>query len=656
MSIPVIGGLLDGLTHALGRRSGDCRRSSIPTASRRSGTTSPCVRAGARSSGSPSTTPNSCSRRWPGRSSSGWRWGSSSTGWVRSRTPVLGVAAIFLTIPSLALFAIFVPIVGIGDRGPLLALFMYSLLPIIRNTVTGLEEVDRAVVESAKGMGLSAVQRLVRVELPLAWPVILTGIRVATLLNTGIAAIAVLVGGSGLGTYIRDGLTRYPLPELGRGDVGRGRVHRRPRPRVRPVLRAAPHAHHLEGTEVVTDLQDAASDGSTPDDAPRTMIRLEQVSKTYPGTQTPAVDALDLEIPEGEILVLVGPSGCGKSTTLRLINRMIEPTRWPDHLRRRGRHLRQPRPPPPPHRLRHPADRPVPAPDHRAEHRHRPAPVGLGPQADPGPGRPPDGDGGARPRRVPEPVPEGALRRPGPAGRRRSGPGGRSRRAADGRTVRRHRPHHARTAAERVPAPPGRAAQDHRLRHPRHRRGDQDGRPHRHPARAVARGAVRHAGADPRLPRRRLRAGLHRRRIDAEGAELRAGPRHRDQRRLPGRADVGHPRRRAPHPGVHRREVAARARRRTTGPSAGSTVATSTTVDTRGSGSWVRRWWPRSSRRPPCTTRWRRCCCPTPARRAWSTGRAATRGSSTSTPSPTCSAACGPRPRSTTTRSRRETS
>ena len=128
------------------------------------------------------------------------------------RAPVIGVAGIFLTLPSLALFAVFVPIVGIGNRGPLVALFMYSLLPIIRNTVTGLEEVDRAVVESAKGMGLSAVQRLVRVELPLAWPVILTGIRVATLLNTGIAAIAVLVGGTGLGVYIQDGLTRYPLP------------------------------------------------------------------------------------------------------------------------------------------------------------------------------------------------------------------------------------------------------------------------------------------------------------------------------------------------------------------------------------------------------------------------------------------------------------
>ncbi len=130
----------------------------------------------------------------------------------RARSAVLGVAGVFLTIPSLALFSVFIPIVGIGDRGPLIALFMYSLLPIVRNTVTGLEEVDRAVVESAKGMGLSPLQRLVRVEFPLAWPVVLTGIRVATLLNTGIAAIAVLVGGSGLGRYIQDGLTRYPLP------------------------------------------------------------------------------------------------------------------------------------------------------------------------------------------------------------------------------------------------------------------------------------------------------------------------------------------------------------------------------------------------------------------------------------------------------------
>lgn len=128
------------------------------------------------------------------------------------RAPFLGVAGVFLTIPSFALFALFIPIVGLGNRPAQIALVMYSLLPILRNTVTGLDGVDAAVVESAKGMGLSARQRLARIELPMAWPVILAGIRVATLLATGIAAIATLVGGGGLGEYIKDGLTRYPLP------------------------------------------------------------------------------------------------------------------------------------------------------------------------------------------------------------------------------------------------------------------------------------------------------------------------------------------------------------------------------------------------------------------------------------------------------------
>lgn len=128
------------------------------------------------------------------------------------RGPVLGVASIMLTIPSLALFAIFIsiPAIGIGDRGPIIALTMYSILPILRNTVIGLEDVDRAVIESAKGMGLDAKRRLLKIELPLAWPIILTGIRVATLLNIGIAAIAPLVGGTGLGRYINDGLQRFP--------------------------------------------------------------------------------------------------------------------------------------------------------------------------------------------------------------------------------------------------------------------------------------------------------------------------------------------------------------------------------------------------------------------------------------------------------------
>lgn len=128
------------------------------------------------------------------------------------KQPLLAVASVAITIPSLALFAIFVPLVGIGNLPALIALVIYSLLPILRNTITGLEGVDPAIVEASKGMGLSALQRLRLVELPLAWPVILTGIRVATMLITGISAIAVLVGGDGLGEFIQDGLNRYPLP------------------------------------------------------------------------------------------------------------------------------------------------------------------------------------------------------------------------------------------------------------------------------------------------------------------------------------------------------------------------------------------------------------------------------------------------------------
>lgn len=128
------------------------------------------------------------------------------------KQPFLSVASVAITLPSLALFAIFIPIVGIGNTPAIIALVIYSLLPILRNTITGLDGVDAAIVESAKGMGLSGMQRLRLIELPMAWPVIITGIRVSTLLNTGISAIAVLVGGGGLGVFVQDGLNRYPLP------------------------------------------------------------------------------------------------------------------------------------------------------------------------------------------------------------------------------------------------------------------------------------------------------------------------------------------------------------------------------------------------------------------------------------------------------------
>lgn len=128
------------------------------------------------------------------------------------RSPILGTVSTFLTIPSLALFALLIPILGIGNTAPMVALTLYALLPIVRNTVSGLYSVDQAVVESAKGMGMSAGARLTKIELPNAWPVMLAGVRVATLLTIGIAAIAALVGGDGLGQEIFRGIRRIPSP------------------------------------------------------------------------------------------------------------------------------------------------------------------------------------------------------------------------------------------------------------------------------------------------------------------------------------------------------------------------------------------------------------------------------------------------------------
>jgi osmoprotectant transport system permease protein len=126
------------------------------------------------------------------------------------RPAIVGTVSTFLTIPSLALFALLIPIVGIGATPAIVALTLYALLPIVRNTVSGLYSVDNAVVESAKGMGMGATKQLVRIELPNAWPVILAGIRVATQLTIGIAAIAALVGGPGLGQEIFRGIRRIP--------------------------------------------------------------------------------------------------------------------------------------------------------------------------------------------------------------------------------------------------------------------------------------------------------------------------------------------------------------------------------------------------------------------------------------------------------------
>jgi osmoprotectant transport system permease protein len=124
--------------------------------------------------------------------------------------PVLGVANIIQTIPSLALFGFLLPVPWIGarsDRLAILALTLYALLPLIRNTYAGINGVDRSVVEAGRGMGMTDRQLLFQVELPLALGVIIAGVRVATVISVGLATIAAAIGAGGLGEYIFRGIS-----------------------------------------------------------------------------------------------------------------------------------------------------------------------------------------------------------------------------------------------------------------------------------------------------------------------------------------------------------------------------------------------------------------------------------------------------------------
>lgn len=131
------------------------------------------------------------------------------TRWPVLSKPVLGSANIIQTVPSLALFGFLLPAPWIGaraDRIAILALMLYALLPLIRNTYTGIKGVDPAVVEAGRGMGMTDRQLLWQVELPLALSVIIAGVRVATVLSIGLATIAAAIGAGGLGEFIFRGL------------------------------------------------------------------------------------------------------------------------------------------------------------------------------------------------------------------------------------------------------------------------------------------------------------------------------------------------------------------------------------------------------------------------------------------------------------------
>ena len=137
----------------------------------------------------------------------------------RAADIVLYVAAIIITVPSIALFGVMIPILsvigqGIGYVPAVIAVLLYSQLPIIRNTYTAISNVEPSLREAAKGIGMTPFQRLRQVEIPLAIPVIMAGVRTAVVMNIGVAAIAAYIGAGGLGTFISRGISQTDPRQL----------------------------------------------------------------------------------------------------------------------------------------------------------------------------------------------------------------------------------------------------------------------------------------------------------------------------------------------------------------------------------------------------------------------------------------------------------
>lgn len=133
--------------------------------------------------------------------------------------PVLNLTGVLYTVPSLALFAMLIPYTGLGSTTAIIALTVYSLLAITRNTVAGINSVPPATLDAARGMGMTGAQRLLLVELPLALPVIVAGIRIAVVASVGIAVIAVVIGAGGLGRLVFDGIRRLDADRIIAGAV-----------------------------------------------------------------------------------------------------------------------------------------------------------------------------------------------------------------------------------------------------------------------------------------------------------------------------------------------------------------------------------------------------------------------------------------------------
>lgn len=132
---------------------------------------------------------------------------------------VLYAASVMITIPSIALFGLMIPLLspigyGVGAVPAMVAVLLYSLLPIIRNTYSAINNIDPALREAAKGMGMRPLQRLRMVEIPLAVPVIMAGVRIAVVMNIGVMTIATYIGAGGLGDFISNGIAQTDSQQL----------------------------------------------------------------------------------------------------------------------------------------------------------------------------------------------------------------------------------------------------------------------------------------------------------------------------------------------------------------------------------------------------------------------------------------------------------
>ena len=210
----------------------------------------------------------------------------------RAALAAISAANIGRTLPSLAVLAIAMPILGTGFVPSLFALTLLALPPILINTCTAMRQVEPDVVDAALGMGMTRVQVMRKVELPIAMPVIFAGIRTAAVQVVSGAVLAAYIGGGGWrlhhGRHCHDGAAAI----AGRRDSRNAALHRRG-----PAVR------------VPAESLDACRNA-------RAMIEIRGLVKQFSGTARPAVDHLSLSIPEGEVCVLIGPSGCGKTTTI----------------------------------------------------------------------------------------------------------------------------------------------------------------------------------------------------------------------------------------------------------------------------------------------------------------------------------------------------